>query len=167
MKNLRLILAGTTAGAALITITAGLLLGAMWATVMGSLSILAIVVLSTFVLIKSSQTVLQRLSGGQKQHERMLQSLWSLQQKIEGQRHVLAQQTSQLNSILNQCSAPKDEPAEQAELRELTSQVLRRLENETVQDDERRRANLTRELAMIFVNDPEVEILDATSEDKK
>lgn len=158
MKNLRLLLAATTAGAVLITVVAGVVLGAVWAIVVGTIAILATVVLSTYVLIKSNQATLQRLSGAQKQNERILASLWSLQQKAENQRWVLSQQTAQLGSILNQLAEPGDDPQALTDLRRQVERVLGLIEDQHSEKVRRQQIDFGRELDSLFADDPDVEI---------
>src|SRR5699024_1315155 len=158
VKNLRLLLAVTTAGAVLITTAVGLLLGPVWATVVGTVGVLATVVLSAYVLIKSNQATLQRLSGAQKQNERMLKSLWSLQQKAEGQRWAMAQQTAQLGSILNLLSEPDEHPQALTDLRRQVEQVLSVLEAQRTETQLWQRSDVGRELDALFADDPDIEI---------
>jgi len=158
VKNLRLLLAVTTAGAVLITTAVGLLLGPVWATVVGTVGVLATVVLSAYVLIKSNQATLQRLSGAQKQNERMLKSLWSLQQKAEGQRWAMAQQTAQLGSILNLLSEPDEDPQALTDLRRQVEQVLSVLEAQRTETQLWQRSDVGRELDALFADDPDIEI---------
>lgn len=159
MKNLRLLLTVTTAAAVLITVMAGLVLGPVWATVVGTISILATVVLSTYLLIKSNQTTLQRLSGAQKQNERILKSLWSLQQKAEGQRWALSQQTAQLGSILNRLSEPEEDPQALTDLHGQVDQLLNQLNTQRAETHSRQQADVGRELDRLFADDPDVEIM--------
>lgn len=164
MKNLRLLLAVTTAGAVLMIVVADLVLGPEWATVIGTTCILAMVVLSTYVLIKSNQTTLQRLSGAQKQNERILQSLWSLQQKAEGQRWVLSQQAPQLGSILNQLSKPDENSQALTDLCRQVEEALSLLEAQRTEAAVRQHTEVARELDRLFADDPDVEITTEDSE---
>ncbi|MGO2942172.1 MAG: hypothetical protein ACTIDO_07735 [Brevibacterium aurantiacum] len=166
MKNLRLLLAATTAGAVLITVVAGVVMGAVWAIVVGTIAILATVVLSTYVLIKSNQTTLQRLSGAQKQNERILASLWSLQQKAENQRWVLSQQTAQLGSILNQLAEPDDDPQALTDLRRQVERILGLIEDQHSEKVRRQQIDFGRELDSLFADDPDVEITTNATESK-
>lgn len=158
MKNLRLLLAVTTTAAVLITVVAGLILGPTGATVVGTICILATVVFSTYVLIKSNQTTMQRLSGAQKQNERMLKSLWSLQQKAESQRWALSQQTAQLGSILNRLTEPAPEPQALTDLRWQVEQILTQLDALQIETTRLQRRDIGRELDELFADDPSVEI---------
>ncbi|MGO2859769.1 MAG: hypothetical protein ACTIC1_01335 [Brevibacterium sp.] len=163
MKNLRLLLAATTAGAVLITVVAGVVLGVVWAIVVGTIAILATVVLSTYVLIKSNQAALQRLSGAQKQNERILASLWSLQEKTESQRWVLSQQTAQLGSILNQLAEPDDDPQKLEDLRHQVERALSLIEDQHTEMARQRQIDFGRELDSLFADDPDVEITTNTA----
>lgn len=158
MKNLRLLLAATTAGAVVITVVAGVVLGAVWAAVIGTIAVLATIVLSTYILIKSNQVTLQRLSGAHKQNERILKSLWSLQQKAETQRWALSQQTAQLGSILKQLAEPADDPQALADLRRQVERVLGLIEDQNSEAIRRRQIVFERELDSLFADDPVVEI---------
>lgn len=158
MKNLRLLLAVTMASAVLITVVAGLVLGPVWATVVGTIGILATVVLAAYVLIKSNQTILQRLSGAQKQNERMLKSLWTLQQKAESQRWALSQQTAQLGRILNQLAEPDEDPQTLNDLRRQAEQILSLLETQRTETDLQRQSDIGLQLDTLFGSDPDIEI---------
>ena len=158
MKNLRLFLAVTTVASVLITIAAGLTLGPVWATVIGTICVVATIVFSDYVLIKSNQTTLQRLTGVQKQNVRILQSLWSLQQKAEGQRWVLSEQTSQLSAILKQLSEPDESPQAIEDLRRQVERTLRMAEVQQAEAVRKQKMELDRNLEQIFIDDPAVEI---------
>lgn len=164
MNRVRLTLIGLTAFASIATLTAGTLLGPTPATVIGTIGILATLTAVAYFTVRSVQTVLQRLSGSQKQHERMLKSLWTLQQRAESQRSVLAQQTVQLNSLLNQLAEPKQDSAEQLELRERVEQIQDHLKAQELRNHHERQDDLNNRLEELFINDSEVEILTHESE---
>lgn len=66
-------------GTAILTAVAGLAFGAVWAVIVATVGILVVILTIGYILIKTLQTVTQRLAGIQKQNERGAKSLAAIQ----------------------------------------------------------------------------------------
>lgn len=157
MKNVRLILAGVTAVAAATTVIASILLGTTGAIVVGTLGILATLVAVAYVIVKSIQMVLQRLSGGQKQYQRIKPILGSVHYKVDHQKIAFDRHIAQITSKLDELGDVQEKQLEQTEVRDLLAHLVQLLESRSVQEGKQRPEDLTWRLEKAFARDSEVE----------
>lgn len=71
MSNARYVIGSLVILAVICTATAGVFAGPMWATVVSTIGLLGVFGTSTYIVLTSIQTVLQRQSGALKQQERI------------------------------------------------------------------------------------------------
>lgn len=164
---MRLLLTGVSLVAVLATIVAGVALSAEWAIAVGAAGILSTVVAATYVVIKSIQNVLQRISGAQRQRERMIQTLSSLQQKIIQQEKATEQQSSKINFWLKDIGASQNVSPELEELRDVVEQILEKLDSYQRRHDKEFPEVLVRRLEESFDGDAEVEVRTATHKEQQ
>ena len=88
MGNVRVLLGGVVVFAAAITVAVMLLWGSGWAVVAGTIGLLATLVVATYILLKSIQTALQRLSGIANRQATMQQTQLELHSVVKSQRTV-------------------------------------------------------------------------------
>lgn len=160
MKNIRLILVATTGVSASASIVAGIFLGPIWTIVVGTVGILATVVISTYAIIKSIQTVLQRQSSGLRQHERLRQMMISNQQKIDRSETANAQRTAQVTSNVTQMAAMPSVHEQLREMQIVTEHIAQEVDSLRSSTVDKRPDDLAIALKEAFVDDPEVEFFD-------
>lgn len=88
MGNVRVLLGGVVLFAAAITVAVMLLWGSGWAVVAGSIGLLVALTVATYVLLKSIQTALQRLSGIANRQATMQQRQLELHSAVRNQKTV-------------------------------------------------------------------------------
>lgn len=88
MGNARVLLGGVVVFAAAITVAAMLFWGSGWAVVAGTIGLLVALVVATYILLKSIQTALQRLSGIANRQTTMQQALLELSSVVKSQKSV-------------------------------------------------------------------------------
>lgn len=71
MKNAKMLIAVIAGVTIIATVLAGLLLDSTWAIIVGTAGVLAEVLVTAYFIIKSVQLLLQRVSGLQRQQERI------------------------------------------------------------------------------------------------
>lgn len=157
VKNVRFILAGVAAVAAAATVITGILLGTTGAIVVGTLGILATLLAVAFVIVKSIQVVLQRLSGGQKQYQRIKPILGSVHYKVDHQKIAFDQHIAQIRSKLDELGDVQEMQLEQTEVRDLLAQLVQLLESRALQAGKQRPEDLTWRLKEAFAGDSEIE----------
>ncbi|WP_392508042.1 hypothetical protein ACF3NT_14900 [Naumannella halotolerans] len=84
MKKVRIVLLALAAVTVVATAVLGLTVGAAWAVIAAAAGIVAVVLTVGYVQTKTTQLATQRLTGVQKQNERILASLQSIQQSTRG-----------------------------------------------------------------------------------
>ncbi|WP_152345668.1 hypothetical protein [Brevibacterium sp. CFH 10365] len=88
MRNVRVLLGGVVVFVAAITIAVMLLWGSGWAVVAGTIGLLVALVVATYILLKSIQTALQRLSGIANRQATMQQSQLELHSVVKSQKII-------------------------------------------------------------------------------
>ncbi|SMX98930.1 hypothetical protein BI49514_03037 [Brevibacterium iodinum ATCC 49514] len=85
MRNVRVLLGGVAVFATAITVSVMLLWGSGWAVVAGTIGVLATLLVATYIVLKSIQTALQRLSGIANRQSTMQQTQLELHSVVKSQ----------------------------------------------------------------------------------
>lgn len=88
MRNVRVLLGSVVVFATAITVAVMLVWGSGWAVVAGTIGLLGALVAATYILLKSIQTALQRLSGIANRQATMQQTQLELSSVVKSQKSV-------------------------------------------------------------------------------